>query len=113
MDRPGKTQDHCRAARISCRWTNTDVFYAYSDDHGLTWHGGDQGGVSCVGRLIANVGAQTDDQWFPWAAANPNDGSLSVGYMDEFFDGPENYGFTINTSTPLVLGTPPVFAPAP
>ena len=34
--------------------TNTDVFYAYSDDGGLTWMGGDSGGVSGPGRLQAN-----------------------------------------------------------
>ena len=71
--------------------TNTNVDYAYSDDGGQSWVGGDSLGVSCVGRLRVNATAQQDDQWFPWAAANPTTGGSRLGG---------------------IIGTPPVPAPA-
>ena len=68
--------------------TNTDVFYAYSDDGGLTWVGGDTGGVSGPGRLQANPPDVDADQWFPWADANKTTGTLVIGCMDADVDGP-------------------------
>jgi len=76
--------------------TNTDVFYAYSDDGGLTWVGGDSGGVSGPGRLQANPADVSADQWFPWADTNKASGTLVIGYMDANVDGPvrDAYGFS-------------------
>jgi hypothetical protein len=81
--------------------TNTDVFYAYSDDGGSTWVGGDAGGVS-GGRLMANPVDAFADQWFPWADTNKSTGALVVGYMDANVDGPlrDAYGFT-NVTVPI------------
>ena len=74
--------------------TDTNLYYAYSDDHGQTWIGGDgpennrpyntcgssvqgqSGGLAGSGRLIARPGSDAqevshpDDQWFPWADGN-------------------------------------------
>jgi len=82
--------------------TNTDVFYAYSDDGGLTWAGGDSGGVSGSGRLQANPGDIDADQWFPWADTNKTNGALAIGYMDADVDGTvrDAYGFS-NVNIPL------------
>ncbi len=85
--------------------TNTDVFYAYSDDGGMTWVGGDVGGVSGPGRLQANPPDITADQWFPWADTNKTSGALVIGYMDADVDGParDGYGFS-NVSVPIGAG---------
>lgn len=96
--------------------TNTDVFYAYSDDGGATWVGGDAGGVSGPGRLQANPADAEADQWFPWADTNKTTGALVVGYMDANVDGPvrNQYGFT-NLTIPVggVPGAPLVVSSAP
>ena len=85
--------------------TNTDVFYAYSDDGGLTWVGGDTGGVSGPGRLRANPPDVEADQWFPWADTNKTTGTLVIGYMDADVDGPvrDGYGFS-NVNVPIGAG---------
>lgn len=82
--------------------TNTDVFYAYSDDGGVTWVGGDTGGASGTGRLQANPPDTSMDQWFPWSDTNKTTGALVVGYMDAGVDGPvrNQYGFT-NVTIPV------------
>jgi hypothetical protein len=94
--------------------TNINVYYAFSDDGGATWVGGDQGGVSCAGRLQVNNDHADDDQWFPWAAANPVTGALSVGYMDESAAAvpahtPIQYLFSVQTAAASAM---PVFSPA-
>jgi hypothetical protein len=78
---PGDTQENPPAG-FGGAATNIDVYYAFSDDGGATWTGGDQGSVSCASPM-ANAGHQVDDQFFPWAAADPTTGNLAVGYMDE------------------------------
>jgi hypothetical protein len=100
--------------------TDTNVYYAYSDDGGATWQGGDVNngcgsGLAGSGRLIASNGIQnSDDQWFPWVAANPVTGAFTAVAMDASqFDGAtrETYGFTGATSQPTTLGVPPAFGP--
>jgi hypothetical protein len=85
--------------------TNTDIFYAYSDDGGLTWVGGDTGGVSGPGRLQANPPDIDADQWFPWADTNKTNGTLVIGYMDADVDGTvrDAYGFS-NVNVPIGAG---------
>jgi hypothetical protein len=85
--------------------TNTNVYYAYSDDGGTTWVGGDSGGASGPGRLIAHVADSEQDQWFPWSDTDAA-GSLHVGYMDGSRDAGVRrlYDFS-NTMVPLA-GTP-------
>jgi hypothetical protein len=99
--------------------TNTNVYYAYSDDHGHTWVGGDSGGVSCISPKV-NLGHEDDDQFYPWAAANPVTGDLSVGYMDESLatstaHTPDQYVFSVQTSTGNVpaFGAPVTVASVP
>jgi hypothetical protein len=96
--------------------TNTDVFYAYSDDGGQTWIGGDSGGVSGVGRLQANPPDSQADQWFPWADTNKTNGALLIGYMDANIDGPvrSDYGFA-NVTVPIggTPGVPLIVSSAP
>jgi hypothetical protein len=95
--------------------TNTDIFYAYSDDGGQTWIGGDSGGVS-GGRLQANPPDSEADQWFPWADTNKMNGALVIGYMDANIDGPfrSDYGFA-NVTVPVggVPGAPLIVSSAP
>jgi hypothetical protein len=81
--------------------TNTDIFYAYSDDGGVTWIGGDTLGVS-GGRLQVNPTDVEADQWFPWADTNKTNGALVVGYMDASVDGAvrSDYGFS-NVTIPI------------
>jgi hypothetical protein len=70
--------------------TDTNLYYAYSDDEGNTWVGGDglnngrpynscslTGSLPTSGRLLMKPGPDTaatgtypDDQWFPWMDAN-------------------------------------------
>jgi hypothetical protein len=85
--------------------TNTNVYFAYSDDGGQTWVGGDTGGVSGPGRLIVHAPDAEQDQWFPWSDTDAA-GNLHVGYMDASVDGPVRrlYGFS-NATVPLA-GTP-------
>jgi hypothetical protein len=96
--------------------TNTDVFYAYSDDGGFTWAGGDIGGVSGPGRLRANPPDVEADQWFPWADTNKTTGTLVIGYMDADVDGTvrDAYGFS-NVNVPIGAGpaAPLVVSSAP
>jgi hypothetical protein len=86
--------------------TNTDVFYAYSDDGGATWVGGDEANSNPATRLQANPPDTAADQWFPWSDTNKTTGALVVGYMDANVDGPvrNQYGFT-NVTVP-VAGLP-------
>ena len=97
--------------------TDTNLYYAYSDDHGETWVGGDgrENGrpynscglpesYAASGRLVAKPGPDTaatgsylDDQWFPWIDASPTSGIATAVTMDgNAFDGEvcETYGFT-------------------
>jgi hypothetical protein len=102
--------------------TDTNLYYAYSDDEGQTWVGGDgpnngrpyntcslTGSLVTSGRLLmkpgpdmAATGTYPDDQWFPWIDANGHGqtqtGRVVAGTMDaNQFDGPlvrETYGFT-------------------
>ena len=95
--------------------TNTDVFYAYSDDGGLTWVGGDSGGLSGAGRLQANPSDINADQWFPWADTNKANGTLVIGYMDADVDGPvrDGYGFSnVNVPIGALPGAPLVVSSA-
>jgi len=75
--------------------TNTEIYFAYSDDAGMTWAGGDQLGASGPGRLIAHTPEPTGDQWFPWSDTDAA-GNLHVGYMDgSAHGGPRvTYGFS-------------------
>jgi hypothetical protein len=98
--------------------TNTDVFYAYSDDGGNTWTGGDQGfpNSNPLTRLQANPVDLADDQWFPWADTNKTNGALVVGYMDggAFTPGArETYGFSNVTIAGGVPGPRLVVSSAP
>jgi len=90
--------------------TDTNIYYAYSDDGGVTWVGGDQAtGNSCgvslagSGRLLAHLDRFVmSDQWFPWSDTDSL-GNLHVGFMDaDFSDGPVRrlYGFS-NTTVSL------------
>jgi hypothetical protein len=108
--------DNCEGVRPGTATTpavtNINVYYAYSDDGGNTWVGGDSGGVSCVSPKV-NAGHELDDQFYPWAAANPVTGALSVGYMDEdpttsTAHSPDQYVFSVQTSS----GTLPAFSAA-
>jgi hypothetical protein len=85
--------------------TNTNVYFAYSDDGGQTWVGGDTGGASGPGRLIVHAPDAEQDQWFPWSDTDAA-GNLHVGYMDASVDGPVRrlYGFS-HSAVPLA-GTP-------
>jgi len=85
--------------------TNTNIYFAFSDDGGQTWVGGDTGGVSGPGRLIVHAPDAEQDQWWPWSDTDAA-GNLHVGWMDASVDGPVRrlYGFS-NAMVPLA-GTP-------
>jgi hypothetical protein len=98
--------------------TDTNVYYAYSDDGGQTWVGGDTNngcsvnpgpGVPAPGRLLAHTDRfAMSDQWFPWSDTDAA-GNLHVGFMDaDFADGPvrREYGFS-NTTVSLAGATSP------
>src|SRR5918999_564989 len=118
--------------------TDTNLYYAYSDDEGQTWVGGDgpnngrpynscslTGSLPASGRLLmkpgpdlAATGTYPDDQWFPWIDANghgqPNPQIASAMTLDgNAFDGlvRETYGVTGWTS-PGATGVPN-FEPTP
>jgi hypothetical protein len=87
--------------------TDTNVYYAYSDDGGLTWAGGDvnnacSAGLAGSGRKIAHFDRfAMSDQWFPWSDTD-SAGNLHVGFMDaDVADGPvrRQYGFSNTTVT--------------
>ena len=84
--------------------TNTEVYYAFSDDGGQTWVGGDEGGTNGP-RLTTHVPEPAGDQWFPWSDTDTL-GNLHVGFMDgSAHGGPrQTYGFSL-TMVPLA-GTP-------
>lgn len=93
--------------------TDTNVYYAYSDNGGTTWVGGDvnngcSAGLAGSGRLIAHFDRLAmSDQWFPWSDTDAA-GNLHVGFMDaDFADGTvrRQYGFS-NTTVPLAGGLP-------
>ena len=48
------------------------------------------------------------DQWFPWAATDPNTGMLRVGYMDARRDGPVRRSYEYSLAS-IPLGAPPGF----
>jgi hypothetical protein len=114
--------------------TDTNLYYAYSDNGGRSWFGGDgpengQAYNTCSApvqlptspRLLMKPGPDTalsgtypDDQWFPWIDANSH-GQLQMNRvvamtMDGFqFDGParETYGVTAwENTTPPATGVP-------
>jgi hypothetical protein len=116
--------------------TDTNLYYAYSDDHGQTWVGGDgpENGrpyntcsttaqFATSGRLLmkpgddtAATGSYPDDQWFPWIDANGHGqtqtGRVAAATMDgNQFDGlaRETYGFTGFTTASTTIGVPPDF----
>jgi hypothetical protein len=119
--------------------TDTNLYYAYSDDKGQTWIGGDgpnngalynscsaSGGATATQRLIMQPGDDTfvggpggsypDDQWFPWIDANGHGqtqtGRVVAATMDgNQFDGParETYGFTGWENVGFATGGPPNF----
>jgi hypothetical protein len=114
--------------------TNINVYYAYSDDKASTWVGGDQAlgpATQCVTgacpelatRLMVQAADPTNspfdvqcgtcqDEFYPWADANPATGAVAIGFMDGSQGVPRNdYGFSVTSSGPLVTGTPPVFGP--
>lgn len=99
--------------------TDINIYYAYSDNGGMTWVGGDgvdngRPGNSCstpaglAGRLQAHFDRfAMSDQWFPWSDTD-SAGNLHVGFMDgDFADGPvrRQYGFS-NTVVQLGGGLP-------
>jgi hypothetical protein len=126
---PGQSQPPAPGAPFTSI-TDTNLYYAYSDNGGQTWHGGDgprsgrpinscslTGSLATSGRLIANTAtAAGDDQWFPWIDAHRQTGAVVAVTMDaNQFDGSavrETYGFTAFTTGPTVLGTPPTFSAA-
>jgi hypothetical protein len=112
--------------------TNINVYYAYSDDRGNTWAGGDQAlppSTKCVTgacpelatRLMVQAAnpanspfdtqcATCQDEFYPWIDANPSTGAVVIGFMDGSQGVPRNdYGFSMVQSGPLVSGSPPVF----
>jgi hypothetical protein len=94
--------------------TDTNIYYAYSDNGGATWVGGDVNngcstGLAGSGRLIAHFDRfAMSDQWFPWSDADSS-GNLHVGFMDaDFNDGPIRrlYGFSHTMVTPGGVTSP-------
>ena len=74
--------------------TDTNVYYAYSDNGGMTWVGGDgpdngrpvnscsAGLVVGGNRLLAHFDRfALSDQWFPWSDTDAA-GNLHVGFRD-------------------------------
>jgi len=84
--------------------TDTNVYFAYSDNGGATWVGGDTNNgctaaLAGSGRLLAHVGRPLlSDQWFPWSDTD-SAGNLHVGFMDGDV-ARETYGFS-NTMVSL------------
>jgi hypothetical protein len=65
--------------------TDTNVFMAWSDDEGATWHG------------PVRVTAGPLDKWFPWVDARA--GKVGVVYQRETTDGSGTYVVDLSTST--------------
>ncbi len=65
--------------------TDTNIFLAYSDDHGQTWTGGDAGTTDAANRIRV-VDTPGSDQFFAAAAIDPTDGGLHVLYLDGRLD---------------------------
>jgi len=65
--------------------TRTNVFLAWSQDHGVTWH------------QPVRVTAGATDKWFPWVAARG--GKVGVVYQEESADGSGQYAVRLATST--------------
>lgn len=112
--RPGPGASTGDTPAFSGAVTDTNIYYAYSDDGGMTWVGGDgahngrpvnscstQAGLA--NRLIAHFDrAEMSDQWFPWSDTDAT-GNLHVGFMDGSPPGATprmTYGFS-NTMVPL------------
>ncbi len=71
--------------------TNTDVFITRSLDGGSTWSAPSQ-----VNPLDSGAG---NDQWFPWIAVSPKDGTVGVLYNDRSYDPThDTYGVTVSES---------------
>jgi hypothetical protein len=114
--RPGPGTSTGNPGSFAGAVTDTNVYYAFSDDGGETWVGGDVNngcgtGLAGSGRLIAHFDRfAMSDQWFPWSDTDAA-GNLHVGFMDaDFADGPvrRQYGFsntTISASGFLVSPT--------
>jgi hypothetical protein len=108
---PGVTVENPGTPAFAGAVTDTNIYYAYSDDGGATWVGGDVnngcgttggGGVPAPGRLLAHFDRfAMSDQWFPWSDTD-SAGNLRVGFMDaDYADGPvrRQYGFSNTTVT--------------
>jgi hypothetical protein len=65
--------------------TDTNVFMAWSDDEGVTWH------------QPVRVTSGVTDKWFPWVAAR--NGKIGVAYQNEVADGSGTYVTNLATST--------------
>ena len=71
--------------------TNTDVFLTTSTNGGTTW--------SAPSRVNAADSGAGNDQWFPWAAVNPVDGTVGVLYNDRSYDPThDTHGATLSES---------------
>jgi hypothetical protein len=113
---PGVTVESPGTPAFGGAVSDTNIYYAFSDDGGATWAGGDTnngcggagaGGVA-PGRLLAHFDRfAMSDQWFPWSDTDAA-GNLHVGFMDaDFADGPVRgqYGFS-NTTVFATGGLP-------
>jgi hypothetical protein len=64
--------------------TNADVFLVESTDRGATW------------SSPQIVSAAPGDQFFPWVAVSPSDGTVNVSFMDRSYDpASTKYGMTL------------------
>lgn len=67
--------------------TNVDVFVMTSTDGGATWSN------------PTAVDAAAGDQWFPWLAVNPTDGSIGILYNDRGTSNGDTYDASISEGT--------------
>jgi hypothetical protein len=68
--------------------TNTNVFLVSSNDGGRTW------------SQPLLVDPNPSDQWFPWVAVNPVDGTVGVLYNDRSRSNPDLYNATLAERPP-------------
>jgi hypothetical protein len=87
---PGVTVEQPGTPAFGGAVTDVNAYYAFSDDGGATWAGGDVNngcggpGIGTVppGRLLAHFDrVAMSDQWFPWSDTDAA-GNLHVGFMD-------------------------------